>query len=84
VIGVAGTGPLEDWADMESCTAAGTELEPLESVELPARVTQAWIERTAPRLTTTAIPPFLHALRRRGWSDNELAQRVVPHLRDTR
>jgi hypothetical protein len=82
VVGVAGSGPLEDWGDIASHVEPPEPSEPVHSVELPARVTQAWIERTAPRLTAAAIPSFLQVLRRRGWSDSELAQRVVPHLPD--
>jgi hypothetical protein len=48
---------------------------------LPARVTQAWIERTAPALDSAMVAPFLRALRERGWSDEDLATRVSPHLR---
>ena len=47
---------------------------------LPARVTQAWIERTAPTLEAARVGPFLRALERRGWSQAELSQRVRPHL----
>ena len=56
--------------------------EPLVAVELPARVTQAWIERTAPRLAPAAVGPFLRAFAKRGWNDAEVDARVPPHPPD--
>lgn len=75
-IAVKGVGPLVTWPRF----AAPEPLTTIETVELPARVTQAWIERTAPRLAAAAVAPFLDALRRRGWDDAELRERALPHL----
>jgi hypothetical protein len=80
VIGVVGQGPLIAWSGVATPSPRFLELSTLEDVQLPARVTQAWIERTAPRLAVTAIAPFLGPLRHRGWSEDELTARVVPHL----
>ena len=80
VIGVIGEGPLIAWPGLEQPPPNCAEPETLEDVQLPARVTQAWIERTAPRLAVRAIAPFLGALRHRGWSEDELTERVLPHL----
>ena len=71
VVGIAGIDPVEEWSPNDA-DPGGVPPEPdLESVELPARVTQAWIERTGPRLKPVAIGPFLRDLRVRGWSDDE-------------
>jgi len=84
VVGIAGIDPVEDWSP-DDAVPCGVPPEPdLESVELPARVTQAWIERTAPRLKPVAIRPFLRDLQVRGWSDGEIEERVRPHLCDAR
>jgi hypothetical protein len=82
VIGVTGVGLLAPWPDIFGSDERATAPAQLESVELPARVTQAWIERTAPRLTPAAVAPFLRTLRQRGWSDTDLTTRVRPHLPD--
>jgi hypothetical protein len=54
--------------------------EPAALVELPARVTQAWIERTLPNLTRAEALEVVHALRQKGWGEDELVSRVLPHL----
>jgi hypothetical protein len=84
IIRVAAAGPIVDWPQL---TAPGPlRTKPLcapgtvTDVQLPARVTQAWIERTAPCLTAPACAPFLEALRARDWSDAELEVRVLPHM----
>jgi hypothetical protein len=82
-IGVTGVGSLTPWPEIFGSDERAAAPTQLESVELPSRVTQAWIERTAPRLTPAAIAPFLRALRERGWGDSELTTRVRPHLPGT-
>jgi anthranilate phosphoribosyltransferase len=47
---------------------------------LPRRVTQQWIERTAPILHPVEVSGFLAALRMRGWTERDLEQRVAAHL----
>ena len=79
MVGIAGIDPVEEWSP-DAAPPGGAPAPDLESVELPARVTQAWIERTAPRLKPVAIGPFLSDLRVRGWSEDEIEQRVRPHL----
>jgi hypothetical protein len=84
VIGIAGIDPVEEWSP-DNAVLGGERPEPdLESVELPARVTQAWIERTGPRLKPVAIGPLLRDLGVRGWNHDEIVERVRPHLRDAR
>ena len=77
---------LTDWTAPETGKAIPAGTAPLQPDSagrfvLPARVTQATIERTAPPLDSAMVPPFLRALRERGWSDQELATRVSPHVR---
>ena len=81
VVGIAGIDPVEEWSPRDAGPGGPPPGPDLESVELPPRVTQAWIERTGPRLTPEATAPFLRDLRDRGWSDDEIAERVRPHLR---
>jgi hypothetical protein len=83
-VGVVGLGPLVQWPDGLGPGVGANSPESLTEVTLPARVTQAWIERTAPRLVPTAVEPFLHALSERGWNDAEIDARVRPHLPNRR
>jgi hypothetical protein len=46
---------------------------------VPPRVTQAWIETNVPTLTQVQFAELMTALRARGWSDADLASRVIPH-----
>jgi hypothetical protein len=46
---------------------------------IPARISQSWIEETVPSLSTDQLGNLLGALRSRGWSDGEIAARVIPH-----
>jgi len=48
---------------------------------LPARFTQEWIERTMPRLDRQQAAHVMSVMRARGWSDDELRSRVLPHTR---
>lgn len=48
---------------------------------VPARFTQEWIERALPRLTKEQAGHVISVMRERGWSDDDLRQRVYPHLR---
>jgi hypothetical protein len=49
-------------------------------LEMPARFTQFWIRRHVPELRRDQIPALLFELKRRGWSDEEIDQRVTPYL----
>ncbi|RKQ90859.1 hypothetical protein C8N24_0674 [Solirubrobacter pauli] len=77
---ISGVGSVIRWPTPEATPASPVTGGDLASVTLPPRVTQAWIEGTAPRLTSAAVEPFLRALRERGWSETDLAVRVRPHL----
>jgi hypothetical protein len=48
---------------------------------LPARVTQRWIESTVPTLTASEFSALKTALRGRGWTNADMASRVIPHAR---
>jgi len=48
---------------------------------MPTRVTQGWIERTVPQLGRTQFEQLVAELRRRGWTDGELVDRVYMHAR---
>ena len=49
-------------------------------MELPSRFTQAWIKRTFPTLSPPETETALEAMRRKGWTEEDLSQRVYPHL----
>ena len=84
VIRVATAGPIVDWPQLTAPGPLRTKPQcapgTVTDVQLPPRVTQAWIERTAPGLAAPACAPFLEALRARDWSDAELEVRVLPHM----
>lgn len=84
VVHVSAVGPLIEWPKTEIGAAASQEprsaIASDGSFQLPPRVTQRWIEITAPTVSPEAVGPFLHALRTRGWSEIELRERVLPHL----
>lgn len=48
---------------------------------LPARFTQEWIERTMPRLDRAQAAYVIAVMRERGWTDDDLRLRVLPHVR---
>src|SRR5207245_5750870 len=45
---------------------------------LPRRVTQAWLEENIALMSANQLRQLLAALRKRGWSEDELRQRVFP------
>ena len=73
-------GALVAWPRTEIATGVAPRAGEESSIQLPQRVTQRWIEATAPRLATDEIPPFLQALRKRGWNEDDLRDRVRPYL----
>jgi hypothetical protein len=48
---------------------------------MPARVTDAWIKRNVPHMSATTLASFISELWKRNWTDSEIAQRVIPHVR---
>jgi len=52
-----------------------------DDLDMPTRVTQGWIERTVPQLGRTQFEQLVAELRRRGWTDGELVDRVYMHAR---
>ena len=85
IVGLVPAGRLVEWHAPAGMTSpehvsARPALDERGRFVLPARVTQAWIERTAPTLDPVLVGPFLRALRERGWSEGELAVRVRPYL----
>jgi hypothetical protein len=80
VIGLTAVGPLLDWPPIQLGNPVHAAPEPDVSVGLPPRVTQRWIEQTAPKLHSSVQDAYVQALKARGWSDSELDERVRPHL----
>jgi hypothetical protein len=58
-----------------------TDAEGGDDLDMPTRVTQGWIERTVPQLGRTQFEQLVAELRRRGWTDGELVDRVYMHAR---
>lgn len=50
---------------------------------MPGRFTQSWITHNVPSLHPGQIPLLMDELRRRGWSDSDIEQRVAPYLPGT-
>jgi hypothetical protein len=46
----------------------------------PSRFTEKWIASNVPALHPGQVPDLLASLRSRGWSDENVGRRVVPHL----
>jgi hypothetical protein len=80
VIGLTAVGPLRDWSPVELRREVQAAPELGVSLRLPSRVTQRWIEQTAPKLHPSVQDAYMQALKARGWSDSELDERVRPHL----
>jgi hypothetical protein len=51
---------------------------------LPKRVTEQWLEREVPKLNSSQLAALLRGLRKRGWSDLEIATRVIPRAQGDR
>jgi hypothetical protein len=49
--------------------------------EMPRRVTDAWLREAVPTFTENGLATLVEELRRRGWTDAELAWRVYPYVR---
>jgi hypothetical protein len=48
--------------------------------EMPSRVTDAWLREAVPTLTERGLATLVEELRRRGWTEAELARRVYPYV----
>ena len=46
---------------------------------MPTRVTQAWIDANVPTMSASTLGEFLSELRKRNWSDSDIATRVIPY-----
>jgi hypothetical protein len=81
---VALTGTPSDPADLtedEPTVVAQSRLaEPAALPPLPRRFTQSWFVDNGPHLHSDQVPLLLAELRRRGWTQGEIEQRVIPHL----
>lgn len=54
--------------------------DPPPALLMPGRFTQTWIAQNAPNLHPGQIPLLKDELRRRGWTDADIEQRVEPYL----
>jgi len=52
------------------------------SLTMPKRVTQTWIETNVPSMSAAELGTFVFELKKRNWSDSDIAGRVVPHAHD--
>jgi hypothetical protein len=48
---------------------------------LPHRFTDAWIKETVPGLSNGEVAYVVEDMRKRGWTEAELARRVYPYVR---
>jgi hypothetical protein len=53
---------------------------PAPRLELPGRFTQNWIAKNVSELHPGQIPVLMEELRRRGWTDDDIARRVMAYL----
>lgn len=49
-------------------------------LQLPGRFTQTWITQHVPHLHPGQVPVLLAELRRRGWTELDIDQRVTPYM----
>lgn len=49
-------------------------------LQLPGRFTQTWIAQHVPHLHPGQVPVLIAELRRRGWTDPDIDQRVTPYM----
>lgn len=54
--------------------------DPPPPLQLPGRFTQTWITQHAPHLHPGQVPVLIAELRRRGWTDPDIDQRVMPYM----
>jgi hypothetical protein len=48
---------------------------------LPHRFTDAWIKKNVPRMSPSHVQYVIRDMRKRGWSDAEIARRVYPYVK---
>jgi len=71
-----------DLTDDEPTVVAQASLaEPAPLLSLPSRFTQSWFVDNGPRLPSEQVPLLRAELRRRGWTEAAIEQRVIPHLK---
>lgn len=51
------------------------------ALKLPSRFTRAWIERNVPFLSERDLALVLAAMRAKGWPEEQIADRVYPHVK---
>lgn len=76
-------GPFRDWpnfAIQPPTSKSASKSADANAFELPRRVTQRWIENTAGTLRPDQVAAFVSALRVRGWSEQDLRERVWPYV----
>jgi len=49
---------------------------------MPRRVTQVWIEANVPSMSAAELGTFMSELKKRNWSDSDIASRVIPQVHD--
>jgi hypothetical protein len=54
--------------------------DPPPPLQLPGRFTQTWITQHVPHLHPGQVPVLITELRRRGWTDPDIDQRVMPYI----
>jgi hypothetical protein len=54
--------------------------DPPPPLQLPGRFTHTWITQHAPHLHPGQVPVLIAELRRRGWTDPDIDQRVMPYM----
>jgi hypothetical protein len=53
---------------------------PPPALDLPGRFTQNWIKENVPRLHPGQVSALTDELYRRGWTDDDITQRISPYL----
>jgi hypothetical protein len=52
---------------------------PHDPLPMPKRVTQGWIEAHVPTMSAAELGEFVSDLKKRNWSDSDIASRVIPY-----
>ena len=69
----------ETVSSLPPAPATAASLPPEAPLAMPKRTTQAWIEANVPNMSASTLGEFTSELRKRKWSDSDIATRVIPH-----
>ncbi len=75
----AGIGArVELWVPVEADTHEAVRDDGVNAESIPARITQAWLDREVPNMSPGSFERLLDLLATRGWGSEEIEHRVMP------